>query len=650
MRFARELETDRDNVCIRPALRSSLRAWSSENLLLSTPYAPSGMESTPIRPPSLRKGLGTTLLHAASKVMPGPNDSYEVNVPVIKLADLGESRISVDQTMTMVGTPGYTSPEILKGRRYGAASDVYSLAMVICEVMQWQQNWKSQQAAGLSWSQLNHSIGSKKIQLRPDIATYRNDTEEENTALVNLVKSMWAHEEKERPTMPSVLFRLRAIRDGETRVTGSSLNQTSVGALAYRKIRKSRRRRERASSQTNLGSDKAIVRSLLSLVPLREHPTEVAKELRDLMISYTRHGLIDDERLENFVEKDIQGSFEDPTMTEVFLGKTSGLPFIKGFLRLLVDEKHRYKYTFEFDEFVVEEHFASAAGREFYCRVKYNLIRKKKEIHQSDTGAMASIKIDLNLNADDGISFRSRRPKSKENKLKWRFMRAAHFGRLHALKVTSPSILLKCYGVYKQAVYGDYSDKSMASLKEHRDKRKKLSLAQSLISTLDPLKKQKLEAWKRESGKTKEEAMREYIGIISDNFPGWEFSAAMESMADSGHKRPTEIIWAFKCTLNEELSRLSALHLLRFDTETRGIDWFGARNENGSQTSSETDSQEAGNSSTSSSTAAYALRNCEVFEVPSAFILDQEHCNTLDEAMTKHTNEALAVADASDWV
>ena len=39
-----------------------------------------------------------------------------------------------------------------------------------------------------------------------------------------------------------------------------------------------------------------------------------------------------------------------------------------------------------------------------------------------------------------------------------------------------------------------------------------------------------------------------------------------------------------------------------------------------------------------------------VFEVPSDFILDKEHCDTLDEAMTKHTNEALAVADASDWV
>ena len=124
----------------------------------------------------------------------------------------------------------------------------------------------------------------------------------------------------------------------------------------------------------------------------------------------------------------------------------------------------------------------------------------------------------------------------------------------------------------------------------------------------------------------------------------------MESMNGDAKNRPTEIIWAFKCTLNEELSRLSKIHLLRFDTETRGIDWFGARDETGSHTSSEAGSTESGESSRTGVTgdASYA-KTIKCFQLPSDMILDKENCGTLDEAIARSTDEALAVADASDW-
>ena len=89
-------------------------------------------------------------------------------------------------------------------------------------------------------------------------------------------------------------------------------------------------------------------------------------------------------------------------------------------------------------------------------------------------------------------------------------MRAAHFGRLHALKVTSPSVLLRCYGLYKQAVYGNCNEDSERQAGVHRKEKRKITVAQSLMATFqtfDPMRGPKYDAWKSEAGKSKEQAM-----------------------------------------------------------------------------------------------------------------------------------------------
>ena len=51
------------------------------------------------------------------------------------VADCGESRrVSLDSTMTHVGTPIYAAPEILRGERYDQSADLYSFGVVISEV------------------------------------------------------------------------------------------------------------------------------------------------------------------------------------------------------------------------------------------------------------------------------------------------------------------------------------------------------------------------------------------------------------------------------------------------------------------------------------------------------------------------------------
>jgi calcium/calmodulin-dependent protein kinase-4 len=50
----------------------------------------------------------------------------------LKLADFGLSKIidSDVQTQTVCGTPGYCSPEILKGRKYGTSVDMWSVGVI----------------------------------------------------------------------------------------------------------------------------------------------------------------------------------------------------------------------------------------------------------------------------------------------------------------------------------------------------------------------------------------------------------------------------------------------------------------------------------------------------------------------------------------
>ena len=58
-------------------------------------------------------------------------DDYDARV-----ADLGEARVMAeDHAMTMVGTRGYTAPEVLRGEHYDTSADVFSFAIVMCELL-----------------------------------------------------------------------------------------------------------------------------------------------------------------------------------------------------------------------------------------------------------------------------------------------------------------------------------------------------------------------------------------------------------------------------------------------------------------------------------------------------------------------------------
>ena len=63
-----------------------------------------------------------------------------------KLADYGISRVAnTSNTMTSVGTPIYTAPEVLRGDRYGFEADVYSFGLTIYSLCDRVSNCPCQQ-------------------------------------------------------------------------------------------------------------------------------------------------------------------------------------------------------------------------------------------------------------------------------------------------------------------------------------------------------------------------------------------------------------------------------------------------------------------------------------------------------------------------
>ena len=93
------------------------RDIKSENLLLSFPY---GLVNDSVKANSNtithRRSVGRRSKVEPESMKVDENSVLDLHVPEVKIADLGESRVSADQTMTIVGTPGYTSPEILQGQ------------------------------------------------------------------------------------------------------------------------------------------------------------------------------------------------------------------------------------------------------------------------------------------------------------------------------------------------------------------------------------------------------------------------------------------------------------------------------------------------------------------------------------------------------
>ncbi|KAI8813613.1 hypothetical protein BJ742DRAFT_788937 [Cladochytrium replicatum] len=113
------------------------RDLKPQNLLLSPP--PQGTQHVAIPISS----SGRSYISPTSS---SPPTVFNVLMPVIKLADFGFARTLLQQSLasTLCGSPLYMAPEILRGDRYDAKADLWSLGTVLYELVAGRPPFKAQ--------------------------------------------------------------------------------------------------------------------------------------------------------------------------------------------------------------------------------------------------------------------------------------------------------------------------------------------------------------------------------------------------------------------------------------------------------------------------------------------------------------------------
>ena len=134
-----------------------------------------------------------------------------------RVADLGEARVMAeDHAMTMVGTPGYTAPEVLRGEHYNTSADIFSFAIVMCELLTLRAPYsdlmKNDEGESiLTLSQIMAMTQKKEGGLRPSLP------DEMDESMVRLVRESWASDAALRPSFAVIAARLGAIARQENR-------------------------------------------------------------------------------------------------------------------------------------------------------------------------------------------------------------------------------------------------------------------------------------------------------------------------------------------------------------------------------------------------------------------------------------------------
>ena len=138
-----------------------------------------------------------------------------------RIADLGEARVMAeDHAMTIVGTPGYTAPEVLRGEHYDTSADVFSFAIVMCELLTLRAPYsnlmKNEEGKSLlTWPQVTAMTQKKDGGLRPSLSDGMDDE------MARLVRESWSGDAALRPSFGVIVVRLEGIKRRGERDTES---------------------------------------------------------------------------------------------------------------------------------------------------------------------------------------------------------------------------------------------------------------------------------------------------------------------------------------------------------------------------------------------------------------------------------------------
>eukprot|EP00759_Apiculatamorpha_spiralis_P053217 PhF_6_TR6129/c1_g1_i2/m.9084/K08857/NEK1_4_5; NIMA (never in mitosis gene a)-related kinase 1/4/5 len=114
---------------------------------------------------------------------------------IAKLGDFGFSKqlsSSVEQAKTMCGTPYYLAPEKFKGQTYNLKSDVWSVGVILYELIAFRKPW-----AARTLPELRHKVLNETIESLESVCT--------SPDLLNLVQAMLTKTPSARPSVATIL-------------------------------------------------------------------------------------------------------------------------------------------------------------------------------------------------------------------------------------------------------------------------------------------------------------------------------------------------------------------------------------------------------------------------------------------------------------
>ena len=148
----------------------------------------------------------------------------------MKIADFGMSHVrrrrdeSMDGYHGVAGTPSYIAPEVLMGREYGVKADVYSLGVLINEMLTTVAPYDDTPLAQLDLPAFEAAVMAGE---RPKLAECKN------AALVQLVADCWQADADSRPTVESIMKTLERIhRDMQTQQQQLIANPTEAASAS----------------------------------------------------------------------------------------------------------------------------------------------------------------------------------------------------------------------------------------------------------------------------------------------------------------------------------------------------------------------------------------------------------------------------------
>jgi serine/threonine protein kinase len=120
----------------------------------------------------------------------------------VKVADFGLARVKQDNaTMTSCGTPCWTAPEVIRGRRYDEKADVYSFGIVMWQVVTRRRPYDGRNFMGV----LTDVLAGVRPSPLPAAITTGSGVGSCPGQVVELMQHCWAANAHDRPSMAEVV-------------------------------------------------------------------------------------------------------------------------------------------------------------------------------------------------------------------------------------------------------------------------------------------------------------------------------------------------------------------------------------------------------------------------------------------------------------